>query len=86
MALEKDGDQLARPCEKQQVLHTVNEGEISYIQQKERRLKTHNLHRNGLLQHVIEGKVKATTAVTGRRRGNISSYWIIIRKEEDPGN
>jgi hypothetical protein len=43
----------------------------------------HILHRNCLLQRVIERKIKGVIEVTGRREENVVSYWRTLRKGED---
>jgi hypothetical protein len=34
------------------------------------------LHRNCLLQQVIEGKIKGEIEVTGKKEEDVGSYWI----------
>jgi len=42
---------------------------------------------NCLPEQVIEGKTEERIEVMGRRRGkDLSSYCIILRKRQDPGN
>ena len=68
VVLEKDGeDQLDRSCEKwrsvneqRNILHEIRKRQATWI--------GHILHRNCLLQQVIEGKIKGQIEVT-RRRG-----------------
>jgi hypothetical protein len=43
----------------------------------------HILHRNCLLQQVIEGTIKGGIEVTGRRGRRRRSYWLTLRKGED---
>jgi hypothetical protein len=37
----------------------------------------HLLHRNRLLEHVIEGKIGIRIKLTGNEEEEISSYWMI---------
>jgi hypothetical protein len=41
------------------------------------------LHRNCLLQQVIEEKIKGWIEVTGDEEENVGSYWITLRKGEN---
>ena len=71
MVLEKDGeDQLDRSCEKQEVLLRVNEQRniLHEIRKRKANWIGHMLHRNCLLQQIIDGKIKGHIEVT-RRRG-----------------
>jgi hypothetical protein len=43
----------------------------------------HILHRNCLLQRVIEGKIQGGIEVTGRRRKDLGIYWMTLRKGEN---
>ena len=43
----------------------------------------HILHRNCLLEQVIEGKIKGGIEVTGRRGKYVRSYWMTLRKRDD---
>jgi hypothetical protein len=45
----------------------------------------HNLHRNCLLKHMIEEKIKGSIEVMGREEEDMSSYWMTSRKREDTG-
>jgi hypothetical protein len=68
--LEKDGeDQLARSCEKEEVLLTAKEQRniLHEISKRKAKWIGHILRRNCLLQQVTEGKVKGRIEVTGRR-------------------
>jgi hypothetical protein len=44
------------------------------------------LHKNCLLEHVIEGKLEGRIEMTGRWGRSVSSYWMALRKREDTGN
>jgi hypothetical protein len=44
------------------------------------------LRRNCLLKRVVEGKVEGRVEVRGSEEGNVSSYWINLRKSEDTVN
>jgi hypothetical protein len=59
--------------EKNSVLHTIKLRTVKWIGQIFRR--------NGLLKHVIEGKLEGT----GRWAEGVSSYWTTLRKREDTG-
>jgi hypothetical protein len=50
---------LHRVKEERNILHTINRRKVNWI--------GHILHRNYLLEHVIEGKVEGRIDVTGRR-------------------
>jgi len=57
-------------------LHTIKQrkaNETGYI-----------LHRNFLLKHIIERNIEERTEVTGRRKEEVSSYCMILRKGKDP--
>jgi hypothetical protein len=41
---------------------------------------------NCLLKRVIEGKTEEKLEVMGRRREEVRSYWMALRKREDAGN
>ena len=71
MVLEKDGeDQLDRSCENEEVLLRVNEQRniLHEIRKQKANWIGHILHRNCLLQQVIQEKIKGQIEVT-RRRG-----------------
>ena len=83
MVQEKDGeDQLDRSCEQRRsvtccqsgenILHTINRRKGNWI--------GHNLRRNCLLRHVVEGKVE------GREEEEVSSYCITVSKREHARN
>jgi hypothetical protein len=57
------------------ILHEINKRKANWI--------GHILHRNCLLQKIIEGKVKGRIEVTGRRGRRVGSYWMTLRKGED---
>jgi hypothetical protein len=56
----KSGEVLHGVKEERNVLHTINRMRKNWI--------CHILHRNCLLNHVIEGKIERRVEVTGRRR------------------
>jgi hypothetical protein len=39
-----------------------------------------------LLKHIIEGYIEERKEVTGRRKEEVSSYWMTLRKGKDNGN
>jgi hypothetical protein len=43
----------------------------------------HGLHWNCLPKHVIEGKTGGRIEVTEDEEGELSSYWMILRKEDN---
>jgi hypothetical protein len=51
---------LHRVKEERNIIHTIKRRKANWI--------GHNLRRNCLLKHVIEGKLEGTTEMTGRRR------------------
>jgi len=44
------------------------------------------LHRNFLLKHIIEGNIEGRIDETGRRKEDVSSYWMTSRKAKYTGN
>ena len=54
----RDEDVLLRVNEQRNILHEISEWKANWI--------SHMLHRNCLLQRVIEGKIKGGIEVTGR--------------------
>jgi hypothetical protein len=54
----RNAEVLNRRKEERNILHTVNRREANWI--------GHILRRNGLLKHVIEGKIEGRIDVTGR--------------------
>jgi hypothetical protein len=44
------------------------------------------LRRYCLLKHIIEGRLEGRIEVTQDEEENISSYWMILRKQDDTGN
>jgi len=56
---EKNKEVLLRVKEQRNILHEISKGKANWI--------GHILHRNCLLQRVIEGKIKGGIEVTGRR-------------------
>jgi hypothetical protein len=65
---------LLRVKEQRNILHEICNRKAKWID--------HILHRNCLLQGVIEGKIKGRIEVTGRR-GRKCRYWMTLRKAED---
>jgi hypothetical protein len=61
---------LYRVKEERNILHTIIKRKANCI--------GHNLHRNCLLKHVIEGKED--------EEEDVSSYWMTLMKREDTGN
>ena len=62
-----------RVKEQRNILHEISKWKANWI--------GHTLHRNCLLQRVIEGKIKGGIEVTGRRQEeDIRSYWMTLRR------
>ena len=62
---------------------------MPHIQQKKRRKADYICHfwsRNCLPKHVVEAKIEIRIEVRGRRRKDISSYWMTSSKREGIGN
>jgi hypothetical protein len=70
--MENGEEVLHRVKEERNIVRTVNRRKANWI--------GHILCRNCHLKQVIEGKVE------GRRRRDVSSYCIILRKREDTVN
>jgi hypothetical protein len=58
--------------EQRNILHEISKWKANWI--------GHILHRNCLLQRVIERKIKGGIEVTGRRGRRVRSYWMTLRK------
>jgi hypothetical protein len=69
---------LHRVKEDRNILHTIKRRKANWI--------GHILRRNCLLKQVIEGKLEGRIEMTGRRRKDVSSYWMTLRKREDTVN
>jgi hypothetical protein len=55
------------------ILHTIKRRKNNWI--------GHISHRNCLLKHVFEGKIKGREG----KEKDVSSYWMSLRKREDNG-
>jgi hypothetical protein len=69
---------LLRVKEQRNILHEISKRKANWI--------GHILRRNCLLQWVIEGKIKGGIEVAGRqgrRRRDVGSYWMTLRKGEN---
>jgi len=66
---------LLRVKEQRNILHETSKRKANWI--------GHILHRNCLLEQVIEGKIKGGIEVTGRRGKYVRSYWMTLRKRDD---
>jgi len=44
------------------------------------------LRRNFLIKHIIDGNIEGRIAVKGRRKEEVGSYWMFLRKGKDTGN
>jgi hypothetical protein len=67
---------LHRVKEDRNILHTTKRRKANWI--------GHILCRNCLLKHVIEGKLEER--IERIEEEDVSSYWMTLRKREDPGN
>ena len=89
MVLERDGeDQLDRPCEKEEALQRVKEERniLHTVRRRKANWTGHVLHRNCLLQDIIEGKIKERIEVIGRRGRKRKQLLDDLKKGEDTGN
>jgi hypothetical protein len=70
VVLEDEEDQLDRLYGKRKVLHRVTEERniLHTIKQRKANWIGHIFHRNHLLKHIIEGKIKNRIEMTGRPR------------------
>jgi hypothetical protein len=66
---------LLRVREQRNILHEINKRKVNWI--------GHILHRNNLLQQVVEGKIKGGIEVTGRRGRRLKKLRMTLRKGED---
>jgi hypothetical protein len=80
VALEIDGQQLGRSCEKLRSV-TYNKREEKYITYNRKKAKL-----TSCIGTAFERTIETMTAVTGRRRGKRKQFLIIVRKKEDAGN
>jgi hypothetical protein len=67
-------DVLLRVKKQRNILHEIRKRKANWIDKI--------LSRNCLLQRVIEGKIKGGIEVT--QEENVGSYWMTLRKGEDP--
>jgi hypothetical protein len=77
-----------RSCEKWRSI-TQSQGGGEYpTNDKERKANCtgHILRTNCLLKHVTEAKIQRGREVRGKRREEVSSYWMTLRKREDIEN
>jgi hypothetical protein len=65
-------------CWRRNVLHTVKRRKANWI--------GHILHRNCLINHVIEGKMEGRTEVTGRKRKLLLDEWMTPGNSKHAGN
>jgi hypothetical protein len=89
MVLEKDGeDYLDRWCEKGRNITCSQEGEEYPTHNKGNEVPWigHVLRRNCILKHVMQGKIKGRSEVTGRRERRRKQLWMALRNREDTGN
>ena len=72
----------------EEVLHRIKDERHIIYKKRRRRVKGnrigHILHRNCLLEDIIEGKVEGCIEVMGRQ--GRSSYWMAVRRGEDTVN
>jgi len=64
--------------EQRNILHEVSKRKANWI--------GHILHRNCLVQGVIEGKIKGGIEMTGSEEEDIGSYWMTLTKGQDTLN
>ena len=67
----------------EEILHRVKEERniVHILKRRKDNWIGHILHRNCLLKHVTEGKIEEGTEATGRKRKDVSSYWMTLRNE-----
>jgi len=61
--------------EQRNILHEIRKRKANWI--------GHILHRNCLLQQVIEGKIKGGYKLQDDEEEDVGSYWMTLRKGED---
>jgi hypothetical protein len=66
---------LLRVKEQRNILHEIGKRKANWIGQ--------TLHRNCLLQQIIEGQIQGGTEVTEDEEEDVESYWMTLRKGED---
>jgi hypothetical protein len=87
VVLEKNAeDKLDRSCEKWRSITQSEGGEEYRTYNKKANWIGHNLRRNCLLKHVIEGKLEGRIEMTGRRGRRRKQLLDDLRKREDTRN
>jgi hypothetical protein len=67
-------EEVLRRVKEERNIHTVKRRKANSI--------GHILRRNCLINNGIEGKLKGKIYVRGRRVGDVSSYWMNLRRQE----